>query len=131
MLIELTLPLYRTIPVPFMMIKRLLQPQHLFILNDDMTEYIPIEKDEYEHATANRYKEIIFNPVQNAHFTNDESCEMSILLNPTKKAIERACDTHNIPAANYFVAIETNNLYYIHNATNCPTFGRTVLLFWV
>lgn len=125
MLIELTIPvvertqytLYRTIPVPFKAGDRTIittSKSRLFILSDDMSEYIPIETDEYTHAMTNKHKELIFNSVQNAHFINDDSCEMSILLNPTKKAIEAACDTHNIPGANFFVAIERNILYYIY-----------------
>lgn len=125
MFIELTLPivertlytLYRTIPVPFKTGDQTIittSKSRLFILSDDMSEYIPIETDEYTHAIKNRNEELIFNPAQNAHFTNDDSCEMSILLNPIKRAIESACDTHIIPAANYFVAIEPNMLYYIY-----------------
>lgn len=125
LLVEMTFPiierekytLYKTIPIPVKTGDQTIittSKSRFFLLGDDMAEYIPIGTDEYSQAVKNKRGELIFNPAQNAHFTSDESCEMSILLNPTEKAIKRSCDTHTIPTATYFIAVEQNLLYYVY-----------------
>lgn len=104
-LLELTIPIiertkytiYKTIPVPVKTGENSIiiasNPKH-FLLTDDHREYIEIEDDEHNGAKVNGDNELIISPAQNAHFTSDGSCEMSILLKSSEKLIQNNCETH-------------------------------------
>lgn len=145
LLVELTFPviertrytLYRTIPVPVKLRERTIvitTPPTYFVLSDDRREFIFIDETELKESKTTKSGERIINPAQNAHFSSDDSCEMSIFLNPSKTAIEKTCDVRTIPTNTYFVTIQQNVLYYIYtsNATrihqHCgrPTMTHTI-----
>lgn len=125
LLIELTVPviertkyaLHRSIPIPTKIDKQTIiissQPLY-FLISHDLREYILINNEEFFDSKANRKGELIISPSQNAHFTHDKSCEMSIFMSPLHNSIGNVCTTSLIPPAVYFVAIEKNALYYIH-----------------
>lgn len=126
LLLEITIPIierdiytvYRIIPIPILIhnTMAIINPSTYYVLtNDAEKEYLPITAKEYSQSRFNIQGEKIIKPAENAHFDFSENCEMSILMNPkkTKEILSNFCDVKIIPTSNYFISINSNDLFYL------------------
>lgn len=122
--LEVTIPIverqkytaYEIIPIPVTINNYtiILKPSAKYILlNDDAKDYIPISIVEYTQSKTNLCGEKIITPAENPHLDFTENCEISIFMYPQKKNTIKLCDYKVIPTSNYFVSINSNNLYFL------------------
>lgn len=124
---EITIPIverqqytaYEIIPIPTIVnnFTIIIKPSAKYVLlNDDAKDYIPISSKEYIQGKVNLCGERIIKPAENAHLDFSENCEISIFMHPQKKTILNLCDYKILPTSNYFISINSNNLYYLQIA---------------
>lgn len=124
-LLEIVIPIiererytaYEIIPIPITIRNKtkIIKPTTRYILlNDNAKDYIPITSVEYMQSVSNLCGEKIIKPAENAHLDFTENCEINILMHPQKELIESLCDFKTIQTSNYFISINSNNLYFLH-----------------
>lgn len=124
MFIEINIPIverelysiYKIIPVPTRVANHTLvikTTMDYVMINNNDNKYIPIKTDEYSNAQRNIRGEKIIKPAENAHSDFEQTCEINIMKNPSKKIIMELCETKILPNSNYFIPINANDLYYV------------------
>lgn len=124
MYIEINIPIierelysiYKIIPVPTKVVNHTLvikTTMDYVMINNNDNKYIPIKTDEYTNAQRNIRGEKIIRPAENAHSDFEQTCEINIMKNPSRKIIMELCETKILPNSNYFIPINANDLYYV------------------
>lgn len=123
LLMEVTIPIveresytvYKIIPIPTTInnVTIIINPATNYVLmNDEQKEYIPITPKEFTGGKFNLRGERIIKPAENARIEYSQNCEISIFMNPTKDTIAKFCDIKVIPTSNYFISINSNDMFY-------------------
>lgn len=108
---------YEIIPIPTTINDHtvIIKPTTKYILiNDNGKDYIPITSSEYLLGETNLCGEKIIKPAENAHLDFTENCEISIFMHPNKKTIEKLCTFKLIQTTNYFISINSHEIYFVH-----------------
>lgn len=122
--LEVTIPIvereiytaYKVIPIPTTIQNNtvIINPStHYVLINDADKEFIPITASEYSKSKFNMRGEKIIKPAENARFDFSENCEISIFMEPNKHTVSHFCDIKIIPTSNYFISINSNDLFYL------------------
>lgn len=120
LMIELKIPkidrelyiLYKIIPIPIMVNDqvKIIIPSMTHVLSDQQhAGFIPITQKEFEDAKFNNMGEKIVVPSENMFHNYKDSCEMSLLLEPTRELFVQLCNVKTLPTSNYIIP-----LYDIH-----------------
>lgn len=123
-LMEVTIPIverasftaYEIIPIPTVINNStiIIKPStHYVLLNDAAKEYIPISTREYMQSKFNLRGERIIKPAENVYLDYSNNCEISIFLHPQKQTLMNICEIKTIPTSNYFVSINSNDLFLL------------------
>lgn len=123
LLLEVTIPIveresytaYKIIPIPTFVNNNtvILNPStHYVLINDEQKEYIPITLKEFNNGKFNMRGERIIKPAENARIEYSQNCEISIFMNPSSDTIHKYCDIKVIPTSNYFISINSNDMFY-------------------
>lgn len=124
LLLEVTIPIveretytvYKIIPIPATINNNtvIINPStHYVLLNNEQKEYIPITSKEYSKSKFNMRGERIVKPAENARIEYSQNCEISIFMNPIRDTIQKFCDIKRIPTSNYFISINSNDMFYV------------------
>lgn len=124
MLIEINIPridresysAYEIIPIPIKMnnITSVILPSISHILiNENNSDYIPIEKSEYTLAISNFHGTKIIRPHNNIFHDYNYNCEMNIFLNSSIPMESELCNIKPIPNSNIFIPINHVDFYFI------------------
>lgn len=112
---------YEVIPIPTTINNHtiMIKPTTKYVLiNDNGKDYIPITSAEYMQGDTNLCGEKIIKPAENAHLDFTENCEISIFMHPRKETIEELCTFKPIQTTNYFISINSHELYFLHIVKN-------------
>lgn len=123
LLMEVTIPVveresytvYKIIPIPTSInnLTVIINPSTYHVLiNDEQKEYVPITEKEFVKGKFNLRGEKIIKPAENARIEYSQNCEISIFMNPTKDTILQHCDIKVIPNSNYFISLNSNDMFY-------------------
>lgn len=123
------LSLYKTIPIPTEINQKLIiiiPTMKYFLLNTNKREITPITHDEIKQCKRTPKNELLCTPDSATIINKENSCELSLIINPKPEIIENLCEFRLVPKRNYIVQIHQNNRYYcvINNpiivTENCP-----------
>lgn len=123
------LSLYKTIPIPTEVGEKLIiiiPTMKYFLLNTNKREITPITHDEIEQCKKTPKNELLCTPESATIINKENSCELSLIMNPKPEIIENLCEFRLVPKRNYIVQIHQSNKYYciINNpiivTENCP-----------
>lgn len=109
------LTLYKTIPIPTEINKKLViivPTMKYFLLNANKREITPIEYDEINKCRKTLKNELICSPTSATIIGKEQSCELSLMLDPNHQSIQTLCEFRLVPNRNYFVQIHQHNQYY-------------------
>lgn len=109
------LTLYKTIPIPTEVDKKLViivPTLKYFLLNTNKREITPINHDEIGNCRRTLKDELICTPSSATIISKEQSCELTLMLDPSQQAIQKLCEFRLIPNQNYFIQIHQNNQYY-------------------
>lgn len=107
---------YEIIPIPTKINSSMIiiKPTTRYVLlNDGKKEFIPISSAEYAESGYNLKRERIIKPAENAIIDYSNSCEITIFMQPIISVLDKLCRIKQIPMSNYFIAINSNDKYYL------------------
>lgn len=107
--------LYKAIPIPTEIERKLIviiPTVNYFLLNTNRREIIPISNEEINNCRRTLKNELICAPSSSTIINKDQSCELSLILDPNQEKIQRLCEFRQIPERNYFIQMDHNNRYY-------------------
>lgn len=109
------LTLYKTIPIPTKLDTKLIiivPAMKYFLLNTNKREITPINYDEINKCRKTLRQELICSPEGVTIINKEQSCELSLMLDPNRNSIQKLCEFRIVPNRNYFIQIHQNNQYY-------------------
>lgn len=83
-----------------------------FLLNTNKREITPINYDEINKCRKTLRQELICSPEGVTIINKEQSCELSLMLDPNRNSIQKLCEFRIVPNRNYFIQIHQNNQYY-------------------
>lgn len=121
--------LYRTVPIPTAVDDKLiiiLPTTKYFLFNNNKREITPINYEEITQCHKTLKKELLCAPEAATIINKDASCELTLITDLNREAVQKICEFRFVPKKNYFIQITQNNEYYciIHTplliTESCP-----------